>query len=333
MISKALGGVTGLSLLLLAGAVACGDGSPDRPAAPDRSRQSGSSPGVAPAAKGNTAPVVERVTITPAEPTAYDTLQARVELRDADGDRSTTQLTWWVNGQRAGDSPRFELEGIRRGAKIEVSVVADDGQAQSEPVTASVTLGNTPPRIDSIRFEPSGPWERGRSMAALPDAVDPDGDPLTFEYSWVVNDRPLENAGPSMEGADLRRGDRIRLTVVASDGYAESEPLETKEFTVDNASPEITSTPGAIGPDGTFRYQVEVEDPDGDRAFGYRLVDAPPGMEIDTLGGKLVWQPREAHAGAHSIEIEVDDRMGGKATQKFVLDVQFESSSPPASTR
>jgi hypothetical protein len=321
---------TALGIVALVGAIACGDDTPAPRAAANRPAAN-AAPGPA-ASEGarNAAPIIERVEIVPAEPTAYDTLQAQVELRDPDGDRATTELTWWVNGRRAGDSDRFSLEGTRRGAKIEVSVVADDGRAQSEPATASVTLGNTPPRIDTIRFEPSGAWQRDRTMAALPDAVDPDGDPLTFEYTWVVNERRLDATGPTIEGGTLTRGDRVRLVVVASDGYAESEALETDEMMVENAAPEITSTPGAIGPDGFFRYQLEVDDADGDRAFSYRLVEGPPGMELDTLGGKLVWQPREAHAGSHAIELEVDDRMGGVDTQRFTLDVHFDA--PPAST-
>jgi len=319
----------GAGALLTAGAmIACG-GEP-APTTQAASPAQPSRPTHAQPAPTSAEPVVERVTLTPSEPTAYDTLRANVEISSPSGRRATAQLTWWVNGKRVGEGPSFDLTGTRRGARIEVAVVADDGESQSEPVTAAVTLGNTAPRLESIRFEPSGPWVSDQSMAALPEAVDPDGDPLTFEYAWFVNGRRLAEAGPTIEGSQLSRGDRVVLEVVASDGYAQSDTLRSDEIEVSNAAPTITSTPGAIGPDGFFRYQVEAKDPDGDRAFMYRLLQAPTGMQVDVLGGKVVWQPTPQHAGPHTIEIEVDDRMGGTATQLFTLDVTFDRT-PPAS--
>ncbi len=321
--------LTGAIAVVAVGVLAaCGDGSstpaPSSTSRPPTAQGKGATP------PANRAPVIERVTITPAEPDAYDTLKVNVAVDDADGDRSTVRTVWWVNGRRAGESPSFDLEGLGRGAKVEVEVFAHDGQDESEPMTASVTLGNGPPRIDAIRFEPSGDWVANETMAALPDASDPDGDPLTFEYVWFVNGRPLAESGPTLDGSQLSRGDRVVLEVVASDGQDTSDTRRTEEIEVSNAAPEITSTPGAIGPDGVFRYQVQVSDPDGDRAFMYRMLEAPPGMSVDTLEGKVVWTPTRAHTGRHDIEIEVDDRMGGKTTQRFELDVTFDGA-PPAS--
>jgi len=280
----------------------------------------------------NRPPTIEGLTLSPAEPDASDTLQARVKVSDADGDRARIEYTWWVNGRRAGEGSSFDLEETRRGARIEVSVIADDGQSQSEPATAAVTIGNTPPVIEAIRFEPSGEWHTGQDVAALPDAVDPDGDPLTFAYTWFHNGRPVPEDGPTFDGSSLTRGDKVNLVVVASDGHSESDELRTEEMEVSNSAPEITSSPGAIGPDGFFRYQLKVKDPDGDRSFMYRLVDGPPGMNVDVLGGDVVWQPVSSNAGAHPVEIEVDDRMGGKTTQSFTLNVIFQDDpTPPAS--
>lgn len=326
-IAIAVAAVAGLSL------VACGSSedaasraSVERRAAPARTTDA--TPAARSTAAGNVAPVIEGVEVVPAEPTAHDTVQAQVRLADADGDRADVRYTWFVNGRRAGEGRSFDLAGTQRGATIQVSVVADDGQSESEAVTASVTLGNTPPRIDAIRFEPSGEWHAGVTVAAVPEAIDPDDDPLTFEYVWFVNGRRLDESGPTLDGGRIARGDKVQLAVVAGDGYDRSDEWVTKEVEVANAAPEIVSTPGAIGPDGVFRYQVEARDPDGDRAFMYRLVQGPPGMEVDTLGGRVLWQPREAHAGSHVIEVEVDDRMGGTATQQFTLDVTFGGNAP-----
>jgi hypothetical protein len=121
---------------------------------------------------------------------------------------------------------------------------------------------------------------------------------------------------------------------VASDGHARSEALRTATIEVANAAPEITSQPGAIGADGVFRYSLAVRDPDGDRAFEYRVLEAPAGAEMDRLEGKLVWRPEEAQSGSQAFVLEVNDRKGGRTTQSFTLDVLFgDASSAPASPR
>lgn len=330
---RRMGALTTSTLVALAAAVACSDGAGDEHAgqAAAGAPRDRAATTTAPA---NHAPVVESVTIVPAEPTASDTLRAQVAVTDADHDRTRVHYTWWANGQRAGEGPSFAPQTVGRGARIEVSVVASDGQSESEPVTASATLVNSPPEIRAVRFEPSGTWFAGQSVAALPDALDPDADPLTFEYTWHLDGNRLDESGPSLAGSRFSRGDEIALAVVASDGHARSEEFEVAPIRVANAAPQITSEPGAIGRDGVFRYELSAVDPDGDRAFKYQLLEAPAGAEIDLLEGELVWRPDESQSGSHTFEIEVDDRVGGRSTQKFTLDVVFGDGSPaPASPR
>jgi len=325
--------VTISTLVALATAVACSGDAGNEQARPATAKTSRSQSAAA-SAQANHAPVVESVKITPAEPTASDTLRAQVAVTDADGDRTQVHYTWWANGQRAGEGSSFVPETVGRGARIEVSVVASDRESQSEPVTASVTLVNSPPQIKAVRFEPSGPWFAGQSVAALPDALDPDADPLSFEYTWYLNGNRLDEDGPSLDGSQFSRGDEIALVVVASDGHTRSDEFEAARIQVANAAPQITSEPGAIGPDGVFRYKLSAADPDGDRAFKYKLLEAPAGAQIDLLEGKLVWRPNESQSGSHAFVLEVDDRRGGRSTQKFTLDVVFGDGPPaPASPR
>jgi len=324
-----------LSLVALAASVGCSDGAGG--AGGENASAAKVRPARVPAgdaaATTNRPPVVESVTITPAEPTASDTLRAQVAVGDPDGDPTRVHYTWWTNGQRAGEGSSFSPGSVGRGARVEVSVVASDGKTDGEPVTASVTLANSPPEVTAVRFEPSGPWFAGQRVAALPDAFDADTDPLTFEYVWSVDGERLDEDGPSLDGSLFSRGDRITLTVVASDGHARSDEFQAGPIEVANAAPQITSEPGAIGPDGVFRYRLGAVDPDGDRAFKYRLLEAPAGATIDLLEGQLVWRPNESQTGSQSFVIEVDDRLGGRSTQKFTLDVVFGDAAAPASPR
>jgi hypothetical protein len=44
----------------------------------------------------------------------------------------------------------------------------------------------------------------------------------------------------------------------------------------------------------------------------------------------MVWTPRESQAGTHAVQLEVDDRHGGKTTQAFKLELSFEETAVPA---
>jgi len=279
-------------------------------------------------------PIVESVVLSPAEPSAGDTLRADVKVTDPDGDHVSVAYSWWVNGRKVEASgSSFELVDVSRGNRVDVSVVATAAQAQSEAVIASVSLGNSAPEIEEIRFEPSGDWFAGQNVAAIPQAVDADGDPMTFEFRWRMNGQPLDESGPTLAASTFERGDQIELEVRASDGHADSAALTVGPFRVANSAPEVRSEPGAIGRDGVFRYQVEVDDADGDRSFMYKLVQKPSGMEIDNLSGKVTWKPTPEQSGNHPVSLEVDDRMGGRSTQQFTLSVSFDGKAtpPPAS--
>jgi len=58
-------------------------------------------------------------------------------------------------------------------------------------------------------------------------------------------------------------------------------------------------------------------------------------MRIDSVLGKVVWQPTPDQAGVHPIEISVTDADGATSTQIFEITVKTEESEapPPASAR
>ncbi|MFP8879569.1 MAG: hypothetical protein VCE43_09055, partial [Myxococcota bacterium] len=65
--------------------------------------------------------------------------------------------------------------------------------------------------------------------------------------------------------------------------------------------------------------------PDGDRLIQYRLVDGPSGMSVDIVSGLLEWAPTDDQAGMHAVNLEIDDRRGGKTNQSFQVQVAFET--------
>jgi hypothetical protein len=309
-------------LLLLQG---CGGEEPAGPAADAAdSRDAGSS-------ALNSPPVIEEVRLEPSHPRPGETVTAQVIVNDPDGDPVTLAYSWRVAGRSVEAPPErasIHVEGIGREEAIEVTVVARDAQGESQPETAIARVGNLPPTIIQVVLQPSGHVTAGNDVTASARASDPEGNEIEYRYHWSVNGRTVEVEGPTLAASNFKRGDTVSLQLIASDGDAESEPVESPAIPVVNAAPKITSQPGAIGADGVFRYNVQAEDPDGDSTLRYRLNEGPKGMTIGFDDGKLKWEPPLDAAGSHPVEIEVEDLFGGKGTQRFALELSYETQPP-----
>jgi len=278
----------------------------------------------------NRAPVIERVVLRPTNPRPGERVTAEVTAADPDGDRVRLSYQWTVGHERMEGGPTLHVKSVAKGTPIRVRVVAEDGQTAGSPGTASVTVGNQRPVLLGIAIEPRGNVTVGHDLQAVPRATDPDGDELDYAFTWRVNGRQVDGAQAVLPRSEFRRGDEITLAVLASDGSDESTPIESQPIAVGNAPPRIVSTPGDFEADGSFRYPVAVEDPDGDRRFRYRLVDAPDGMRVDFINGLVTWRPIAGDAGDHQVVLEVDDLSGGTTTQAFRVSVAFEADPPPA---
>jgi hypothetical protein len=106
--------------------------------------------------------------------------------------------------------------------------------------------------------------------------------------------------------------------------------VESAVVRVANAAPEIVSRPEMAWVNGTFRYQVEARDPDGDRSLRFRLLEAPTGMRLDPVLGELSWKPTPEQAGSHVVDLAVEDPQGASVAQRFELTVRASEVEVPA---
>ncbi|MBW2315267.1 MAG: hypothetical protein JRH10_13840 [Deltaproteobacteria bacterium] len=283
----------------------------------------------------NTIPVIEWVHLEPSSPAPGGSVTAQVRVNDPDGDDIEYGYAWRINGRPVRSSgDRITLGNALKGDPISVTVTASDGWDESEAYTARAVVGNTPPVLQSVTFDPLGTIHRGQRVTARPIAIDQDGDVLQYEYRWWVNDRELSSESDMLDTSRLKRGDEVRIEVVASDGYSESNPLRSAPIKVENSPPKIVSTPANAGDASVYLYQVQAEDPDGDRRLRYRLEQGPPGMTIDPISGALSWAPAESATGTHNVEVAVDDLQGGVGSQRFTVVISEEEAAaeaaPPA---
>ena len=281
------------------------------------------------ASSENQPPVVLEIRLEPREPAAGERLRAIVRAHDPDADPVRLTFAWKISGwEQPETGPAIDLEDVRRGHIVSVEVTPHDGRSAGEPVEASVQVRNRRPVITELQLEPKGRVSRGERVTASAAGRDPDGDEIEFRYQWTVNGQPTYEEGPGIDTAALERGDRLQVTVYASDGAHQSVPVFSSVVEVENGNPEILSTPSGFGEDGVFRYQVEARDPEGDRSLRYVLRQAPQGMTLNPVLGELVWQPAASQAGNHTVILAVEDSQGAATLQSFELDVAIDA--PPA---
>lgn len=272
----------------------------------------------------NRPPEITAIRFEPPNALPGKLLRVLVGATDLDRDPVEFGYTWKINGRRTPSSESvLELPTIlRKGDRIEVSVIASDGKANSEPAFQSALIGNRAPSLQEIQIHVRGDHDGSMGhWAADPSAEDPDGDEISFRYSWIVNGAEIDVATAELDRASRKRGDEIRLIVWATDGEAESAPLESAPFTIANSPPDIESRPPEMDPSGQFIYPLKASDRDGDRGLRYSLEQGPDGMTIDPFSGELRWQATISHVGEHIVEVAVDDRHGGVTNQTFYVHV------------
>jgi len=287
-------------------------------------------------AETNHPPVIRSVRLEPAAPIEGDRIHAIVAVTDQDGDPIQLGFEWHVSGRPipSGESS-IELKGVRKRDDIEVAVKASDGKLQSDTARAEAQVRNRRPTVIGIAIRPQPEVLPGETLVATAQANDPDGDSLEYSYRWLLNGQLQMDTGDTFETDRLEKGDEIQAVVVASDGDEESDDLASVVVRVGNAYPEITSVPEGTWTDEGFSYEIRAHDPDNDGPLRYSLKKGPKGMRVDSVLGKVVWQPTFDQAGVHPIEIAVSDAAGATSVQIFEITVKAEEpvAPPPAARR
>lgn len=282
----------------------------------------------------NAPPIISSISIAPNSPLSSDTLSAEAIGSDPDGVPVTFSYQWLVNGSELpGENGKTLGPGkFRKGDSVAVRVTPFDGKDYGETKLSSpVTVQNSPPIIESATILPENSTVTD-TLTSRVTAKDLDGDPVTLSYKWVRNgvEIPGKNS-PTLPASMLKKGDVIVLSVTPSDGELQGPPgLSNNQVRVNNSLPRITSSPpDSMRADGSYSYQVVVEDPDKD-PLTFSLVKFPPGMSIDARTGLIQWKPTREQGGTHELEVKVEDGDGGRATQKYTLTLSFSEAPKPA---
>ncbi|MCA9127050.1 MAG: putative Ig domain-containing protein [Planctomycetales bacterium] len=231
---------------------------------------------------------------------------------------ATTGLLRWTPG--ADDSGVHAVE-------VQVSDERLGMSRQRFHITARVAPANRAPVFSSF---PVGLAEVGVDYPYVPQAVDADGDALSFS---IVS-------GPSGMSIDATSGDfswqptaqqlgNQDIVVEVSDGRGGSARQSFSVLVIspaDNLAPVIVSSPPVSVKLGSMNYQTIAHDGDGESLI-YALLDGPAGMTIDSGSGLVSWTSTIADLGVHSVTIQALDTRGGVDVQSFNLAV-FDNQDP-----
>lgn len=252
------------------------------------------------------------VRIIPGSPLSTNDLKASVT------GKGNSSLQWYLNDEPlpGENAPELRRGLFTKGDRVAVKAVADGVEA-----SASVTIGNSPPRVTSVPFSPQALYA-GVDLTVTPAAADADGDPIGLRYAWTINGEGTPENSPTLKGDLFRRGDSIVVTVTPYDNEGEGEAFKGEPIIVPNARPAFLTTPPQEFTGTTYVYQAEASDPDGD-VLVYSLGSAPAGMAIDSRTGVITWTVGRQQSGSHSIEVSAGDPQGAKAFQRYTLSIMM----------
>lgn len=112
------------------------------------------------------------------------------------------------------------------------------GVAKESGESSSGINGNRPPTILTSRVVPN-PLRLNQPIFLQADAVDPDGDLITYRYQWWLNEeRLVGQTHATLSSSVLKRGDRLSVEAIPYDGIVEGRSVRVESI-VENTLPEI----------------------------------------------------------------------------------------------
>ena len=186
----------------------------------------------------NRAPDTPVLSITPNPANSASTLTCTlISATDPDGDPVTASYSWYVNSilQPLETQPIYG-GSLNSGDTVVCTVVTSDGQLSSPMGSASITITNSAPVIDSLSVGPN-PATTNDSLTATVVASDPDGDAITLSYEWSVNGIVVQSSTlNTLASSYFTRGNVVSVSVTPSDANSTGASA-VDGLTISNTAP------------------------------------------------------------------------------------------------
>jgi len=317
-----------VSVLLIASCLTVagsGCGKVDPPSAPQGTRSVPELPSGTPASdarQGDTAVSSIggfSIAVAPSTPSRIAPPSVSVKSPPGQG-ASILEVRWFVNGEEQGGGQTLSASQFKRGDRIHAVVKLRAGGEENLLKTIEVVAANALPDVADLRIEPEAP-ANGRSIRAIAQARDPDGDPLTLRYQWKIDGVPTTGETDSLILRGAGKGAWVHVTATPNDGFGDGAWRESPSYQVVNSPPVVRSAaPTSVPPSLFFRHTIVAEDPDGDPVT-YRLSKGPGGMTLS--GSTLEWQvPEESIGNLVEAVVTISDDDGGQAVHTLSMTIR-----------
>ena len=186
----------------------------------------------------NRIPVVDSVSLPQNVTATTSSIVCSATGSDADGEIPTLSYAWTVDGSVMSETSDTLTQTFTAGSVVECSVTPNDAMVSGTAVTASTTVVNTAPVVDSVTLDSVEILSDGTVTATstLSD-VDP-SNTVTANYEWFVNGISVQNGSTSnLDGAFFVKGDEVYVVVTPNDGFVDGTAVQSSSITIGNTAP------------------------------------------------------------------------------------------------
>lgn len=199
----------------------------------------------------NSAPVIDRVVVTPLEATTDQLLTATVDAHDPDGDPFTVTYQWSVGtkvlvGETAPTLDLLKPGNGDRDDRVCLAVTAFDGKDETMVSNCFVQVRDSAPVVTELTLDPATP-ATSATLRATAVATDVDGDKLEYTFRWSVgnDERRVTTSDSPTDTLDLAipgngdAGEVVSVEVFVSDRTLQSART-IATATVANTGPTVS---------------------------------------------------------------------------------------------
>ena len=252
----------------------------------------------------NSPPNIDSIAISPSN-SVYSNSLVVCSATASDPDESVTVNYIWTNEDTGGTlsttaSVQLQTSTVSPGDKLRCVAQTVDSDGFVDSAQTEVFVSNRVPVLGSVSVSPVTTTTSETITCAI-NASDPDGQGLTYRYSWEHNGQVVStNTSLYLSPSWVQPGDVLTCTAYARDPYG-AEVFSSATSSVINSGLIFTGVdiypPQGVNNEGTLTCLITAYDPDGGtltKSYSWRNMSTGQSLGV---GNPLQLSPSVAEAG------------------------------------